>query len=902
MASIFQKSFASGEIAPPLYARCDLLKYATGLRTLKNMFVGRHGGAYNRPGTIYKSAASDSTHKIRLIPFKVPGSGGDYQLEFGHQYVRILQDGVPVQTSAKTIRAITAAASGVISFNEYHSMHVGDQITIAGVVGTMSALNGNSYFIQAVTSTTATIGADTTGLVYTSGGTATPVSPRDIKYTTIYTESVLRELTFAQEDVTLLIAHQSGFPMQFKYFAPEYWTITQDNSLVKPVIGTPTMYSGPTGRWYFVLSGSSSANSGATYTCAGATYTVVNTIASAGTLLQCTGSFQPPTSGTLTKASGTGDATISFTAISVYEGSTTFWGITAIAQDTYEESLIAVWGSSVAGTITLTWTPVAGAIEYNVYRGTQLNNLGFLAVAQQVATLGTYVDDQTTLKPDFTQPPPIERTIFANVGLGGAGSMLPAAVGYFQQRRFWGNMGPLVTSLGPPPIAPIYPNFADRIFGSRIGSTTYFNEQRPTPDDGQLSFRLIFKTPQTIRHFLDIGKLAVFTEQGEWILAGDQSSGGITPGTINPTNVSQNGSGFTPPLAIGSTALYVQYNSTLNTSIVRTFGFEFQIDGYRGDDVTIHSSHLTDGHQILSWTFQKLPHPIVWMARDDGVMLGMTLVPEQALLAWHRHDFTNGLIEDICSSGGNIYCVIKRTINGATVRYIEKFSSRAYSSILDAIFMDSAYTFDGRNTDSTKTMTLSGGSTWGYDETLTLTSSSSFFSGSSVGRFVHLRGPNDELVRFKITAYTSATVVSGRPDKTVPASMRNTGLSSWTDARTVITGLSHLEGQDVSILGDGFVIASPNNSLYPAMTVSGGQVTLSDGNTGYGVVHIGLPVTADLETLNIDNPQGPSMIGKQSSSQKSVFGLRRPAVYGQARALKTMMTILWPLSSSASMS
>jgi hypothetical protein len=57
------------------------------------------------------------------------------------------------------------------------------------------------------------------------------------------------------------------------------------------------------------------ATAGATYTNNGATFTVVTTIAG-GTTLVTTGTAAAAASGTLTKASGTGDATITFSAIS----------------------------------------------------------------------------------------------------------------------------------------------------------------------------------------------------------------------------------------------------------------------------------------------------------------------------------------------------------------------------------------------------------------------------------------------------------------------------------------------------------------------------------------------------------------------------------------------------------
>jgi hypothetical protein len=60
---------------------------------------------------------------------------------------------------------------------------------------------------------------------------------------------------------------------------------------------------------------SANATAGATYTNNGQTFTVVTTI-SGGTTLVCTSPGSPASSGTLTKASGTGDATITFSSVS----------------------------------------------------------------------------------------------------------------------------------------------------------------------------------------------------------------------------------------------------------------------------------------------------------------------------------------------------------------------------------------------------------------------------------------------------------------------------------------------------------------------------------------------------------------------------------------------------------
>lgn len=69
--------------------------------------------------------------------------------------------------------------------------------------------------------------------------------------------------------------------------------------------------TGTYGLSYYFSITAGNATSGATYTNNSQTFTVVNTI-SAGTLLLCTSTGAPSASGTLTKATGTGDSTITF--------------------------------------------------------------------------------------------------------------------------------------------------------------------------------------------------------------------------------------------------------------------------------------------------------------------------------------------------------------------------------------------------------------------------------------------------------------------------------------------------------------------------------------------------------------------------------------------------------------
>ena len=84
-------------------------------------------------------------------------------------------------------------------------------------------------------------------------------------------------------------------------------------------------------------------------------------------------------------------------------------------------------------------------------------------------------------------------------------------------------------------------------------------------------------------------------------------------------------------------------------------------------------------------------------------------MPEQQVGAWHQHD-TDGTFESVTTvAEGSVdaaYCVIKRTINGNTKRYIERMGTRDYASQRDSFFVDSGLTYNGTNTNNSRTVTI----------------------------------------------------------------------------------------------------------------------------------------------------------------------------------------------------
>lgn len=87
-ASIVQNSFNGGELSPLMAARVDQARYASGCRTLCNMLLHPHGGAWRRPGLRFLGTAHAPKGAARLIPF-IFNESQAYVLELGAGVLRV---------------------------------------------------------------------------------------------------------------------------------------------------------------------------------------------------------------------------------------------------------------------------------------------------------------------------------------------------------------------------------------------------------------------------------------------------------------------------------------------------------------------------------------------------------------------------------------------------------------------------------------------------------------------------------------------------------------------------------------------------------------------------------------------------------------------------------------------
>jgi hypothetical protein len=863
MSTIAQRSFSGGELAPALYARVDTAKYASGLRTMRNFMLMRHGGAANRPGTAFVGEVKDSSKTVRLIPF-IFNSDQTYVLEFGNEYMRVIRNGSYVLETSQAITGITNANPGVLTYGGADNYTAGDHVVISGVVGPIANyVNGRTFRVGTVTSGSNTFDLlnldgtnfNTTSLgAYTSGGTVEEV----YTITTPYLEAHLDDIQIAQSGDTLTLVHPSYAPRELSRTGHAAWTLATITFL--PTIGAPTAvtatYSGGAGTLasHYVVTAvdaetgeESLVGSGLTGVITGISQANPGVVTVTGHSFQTNDLVELDGIVGMTELNGLifsiGTTTANSFQLRKPDNSA---GYNTTALTAYSSGgTVTQVGDTVSGHLTLStsnevivsWTAVSGASEYVIYKEAVKGSSRFDGVYGFLGVSKTTSFNDLGVDPDLADTPPIKRNPFNST------DNYPSAVTYYQQRRGFANTN----------------NDPEKVWFTRAGSFKNLTIRSPIQDDDAITFTLAGKQVNEVRHLLDIGTLIVLTSGGEWACEGD-AGGALLPGAINPQQYTYNGSSALPPLVIGGNALYVQARG----SVVRDLAFENEAQGYRGNDLTVFSAHMFDGYTLTDWTFQQIPHSVVWCVRDDGTLLGLTYVREHEMWGWHRHD-TDGTFENVCSipegDEDALYVVIKRTIGGATKRYVERFTQRRVDDIEDSIFMDSSLSYDGRH-DGATTMTLSeysaGG--WLYTSTLELTASASTFASTDVGNQIHLTGTDGTKIRFTIDTYVSATVVRGRPNKTVPAGMQATPIATWAMAVDQVTGLWHLEGQAVSVFGDGFVVACPNNDSYTAVTVTNGAITLDDC---YAVIHIGLPYLSDIQTLDLDTSDGESIADKK---------------------------------------
>jgi len=251
----------------------------------------------------------------------------------------------------------------------------------------------------------------------------------------------------------------------------------------------------------------------------------------------------------------------------------------------------------------------------------------------------------------------------------------------------------------------------------------------------------------------------------------------LTPTSFNVKSSSTQGSGNVDAVKVDQSGYFV------DRSGVKVFDLSFAVKDYdyaASDIMTLVPELGLPG--IVRMDAQRKPETRLHCVRSDGTVIVAVASKTEEVLAWIPVT-TDGVIEDVVTLPAldgdfddQVYYVVQRTINGATVRYLEK-----------------------------------------------------------VAQEIDCRG--DQQLCFLADAAVSYTGV----------------------ATTAITGLSHLEGEQVVVWADGFDVGT-DDSVSPWVqryTVAGGQITLA---TAASNVVVGLGYTAQFKSVKLG-----SMLNKEKT-------------------------------------
>ena len=400
----------------------------------------------------------------------------------------------------------------------------------------------------------------------------------------------------------------------------------------------------------------------------------------------------------------------------------------------------------------------------------------------------------------------------------------------------------------------------NKVFGSRTGSTA-MSRDYPLQSDSAVSFAVGSDGGLKINRFFDGRGLMMFTTVGVY----ETPSELLTPDTafaikrgsyVADENIE--------PVQLGG--YVVIYDKRLK-AIIGLVPSGSQ-EGFAYDEFSIYSSHLLKGKRVVSWSLQDAETQVLWMVLDDGGVLSFSFQDEQQVRSWARHDFKDGLAEEVFTldteGGEDVVCFC---VNRNGLRFVERLTRRD-ADFIDYVGTDSSIIFKNNILASiaSPTATIAPVTPGVWDGPLKITPAFTGF-GEAIGDIVRVFIDEWEYIDMEVTANTLG-VLTVTPSAEYPSNMDTLNVDSntlWTVYKGDLTGIGHLNGKKVSVRIDGFTHASPlnNDKDYEEYTVSGGKITLASGVTG-SHISVGLPIVQDIQTLQIDTvEQAPTKLEGQ---------------------------------------
>lgn len=252
-----------------------------------------------------------------------------------------------------------------------------------------------------------------------------------------------------------------------------------------------------------------------------------------------------------------------------------------------------------------------------------------------------------------------------------------------------------------------------QVFHSIVGAFTNFahKDAGSVTSETAMSLSLAADKLDSIRWLAQSRTLVIGSARAELAL-GEQTTQQVYSAT-NVQNVPQTeyGSRLLRPLRVGESVLFVERAGHR----IRDMKFDFTIDRYKAEDITVLSEHIFDGSEVLGdteqeqrdivdWAYQQQRDSLVWCVLSDGTLASLVFNRERGVIAWTPHYLGgNAVVEavqSIPSPDGrtdDAWFIVRRTVNGQTQRSIEYMTDYRLvkKGAAEAVHVDCSVTYRG---------------------------------------------------------------------------------------------------------------------------------------------------------------------------------------------------------------
>lgn len=848
---INQTSFTAGELTPRLYGRADTAEFARAVETARNAVLLPHGPIARRPGSKY-IAETKTSQAVRLIRYQI-SQDNSYVLEFGNQYIRfytqsgqLLSGGSPYEIVSPYTTAQLDDIQYVQTGSSLYLVHpdVAPQLlvrndTLDWVIGelelsppptvedgfypnvtlTPAATTGFGITFTASAATFLEGDVDRQIINLTTGETGTAVITSVTSSTAVVCD-ILTDFT----DTSAIAAGDWKLDLSpvcdLEFTSAQVGAITTVYSkYLQGSKGTPA-----------VITGITKANPGVVTTSAAHGFAPGDrvVIANVKGMTQVNGKVYTvgTTTSTTFQLKDDNNVDLNTSAYTTYvSGGTAALLLTDIQVPAFRAADVGKYILANGGAMEIISLVSSSEIEAVVLKG--LNSA------------------EDTSNWSLEEP-----TWSATRGY-------PSAVGLYQQRLVLAG-----TSQQPQTVW--------------FSETGVFDGFGIGPDDeDSIEIDLTSNEVNKISWVAASRDLIIGTSGAE-ITISSASNAGLTPSSIEQRTRTYHGSRAQQPALVREEVLFIQGSNRK----IRTFRYDFNLDGYTGEDLTFLAEHITE-EGIKELVYSQEPDTIVYAVMNDGNMVLGTYDRGKQVIGWSRLD-TDGDIERVqtITSGetDQIWLVVKRTINGSTKRYVELLIPQDPDDDT-AGYSDSFLTYSEPKTITGITLAdpaVVTAATHGYSDgdTIVIKHLVDPYEGS-----LDEDKPNISSINGNIYKVANKTTNTFELQTLAGVDVDLSGYNPYSSGGeahkrvTTLSNLSHLEGRTVQIKIDG--------AVHPDKVVSSGAVSL-EFPCGEAVVGLAYKTTIKTLAHEFDIGRG-SMQGQRTRwvrPQLQVYKSVRPRVNG----------------------